>query len=54
VSGSPKPHIYWQRDNTLLPIEGTKYQYAEQSDGVKLLTIIHLVPSGGVRRSGHR
>ncbi|XP_037714409.1 titin homolog isoform X5 [Drosophila subpulchrella] len=39
VSGSPKPHIYWQRDNTLLPIEGTKYQYAEQSDGVKLLTI---------------
>ncbi|XP_050743269.1 titin isoform X44 [Drosophila biarmipes] len=39
VSGSPKPHIYWQRDNTLLPIEGSKYQYAEQSDGVKLLTI---------------
>ncbi|KMY94126.1 uncharacterized protein Dsimw501_GD25583, isoform I [Drosophila simulans] len=39
VSGSPKPHIYWQRDNTLLPIEGTKYQYEEQSDGVKLLTI---------------
>ncbi|KAH8347927.1 hypothetical protein KR084_002412 [Drosophila pseudotakahashii] len=39
VSGSPKPHIYWQRDNTLLPVEGTKYQYAEQSDGVKLLTI---------------
>ncbi|XP_070068669.1 titin isoform X5 [Drosophila takahashii] len=39
VSGSPKPHIYWQRDNTLLPLEGTKYQYAEQSDGVKLLTI---------------
>ncbi|XP_044317905.1 titin isoform X3 [Drosophila rhopaloa] len=39
VSGSPKPHIYWQRDNTLLPVEGAKYQYAEQSDGVKLLTI---------------
>ncbi|XP_039229325.1 titin isoform X11 [Drosophila yakuba] len=39
VSGSPKPHIYWQRDNTLLPVEGTKYQYEEQSDGVKLLTI---------------
>lgn len=39
VSGSPKPHIYWQRDNTLLPIEGTKYQYEEQSDGIKLLTI---------------
>ncbi|XP_034142502.1 muscle M-line assembly protein unc-89 isoform X4 [Drosophila guanche] len=39
VSGSPKPHIYWQRDNTLLPLEGGKYQYAEQSDGVKLLTI---------------
>ncbi|XP_039483610.1 titin isoform X9 [Drosophila santomea] len=39
VSGSPKPHIYWQRDNTLLPVEGTKYQYEEQCDGVKLLTI---------------
>ncbi|XP_033247038.1 titin isoform X8 [Drosophila miranda] len=39
VSGSPKPHIYWQRDNTLLPLESKKYQYAEQSDGVKLLTI---------------
>ncbi|XP_017077853.2 titin-like isoform X2 [Drosophila eugracilis] len=39
VSGSPKPNIYWQRDNTLLPVEGNKYQYAEQSDGVKLLTI---------------
>ncbi|XP_041447998.1 titin-like isoform X1 [Drosophila obscura] len=41
VSGSPKPHIYWQRDNTLLPVEGAKYQYAEQTDGVKLLTIAH-------------
>ncbi|XP_033233664.1 titin isoform X11 [Drosophila pseudoobscura] len=39
VSGSPKPHIYWQRDNTLLPLESKKYQYAEKSDGVKLLTI---------------
>ncbi|KAH8390355.1 hypothetical protein KR200_010964 [Drosophila serrata] len=39
VSGSPKPHIYWQRDNTLLSVENPKYQYAEQSDGVKLLTI---------------
>ncbi|XP_033149173.1 titin homolog [Drosophila busckii] len=40
VSGSPKPHIYWQRDNTLLPLEGRKYEYSEQSgDGIKQLTI---------------
>ncbi|XP_051862027.1 muscle M-line assembly protein unc-89 isoform X46 [Drosophila albomicans] len=39
VSGSPKPQISWQRDNTLLPLEGSKYIYAEQADGVKQLTI---------------
>ncbi|XP_064551728.1 titin homolog isoform X6 [Drosophila montana] len=39
VSGSPKPHIYWQRDNTLLPLETAKYEYAEQSDGIKQLII---------------
>ncbi|XP_032306040.1 nesprin-1 isoform X13 [Drosophila ananassae] len=39
VSGSPKPKIYWQRDNTLLPLESPKYQFSEQADGTKLLTI---------------
>lgn len=39
VSGSPKPNIFWQRDNTLLPLENAKYVYAEQADGVKQLTI---------------
>ncbi|XP_070134544.1 titin isoform X5 [Drosophila bipectinata] len=39
VSGSPKPSIYWQRDNTLLPLESPKYQCSEQADGTKLLTI---------------
>ncbi|XP_068144676.1 titin homolog isoform X2 [Drosophila tropicalis] len=42
VSGSPKPEIYWQKDNTLLPIEGSKYQCAEQSDGIKQLIISNL------------
>ncbi|KRF80272.1 uncharacterized protein Dvir_GJ20095, isoform D [Drosophila virilis] len=39
VSGSPKPHISWQRDNTLLPLETAKYEYAEHSDGIKQLSI---------------
>ncbi|XP_032585612.2 titin isoform X6 [Drosophila mojavensis] len=39
VSGSPKPSIYWQRDNTLLPLDTAKYEYAELSDSVKQLTI---------------
>lgn len=39
VSGSPKPKIYWQRDNTLLPLESPKYQFSEQADGTKVLTI---------------
>lgn len=39
VSGSPKPTISWQRDNTLLPLESSKYEYAEQADGVRQLII---------------
>ncbi|XP_030387653.1 muscle M-line assembly protein unc-89 isoform X2 [Scaptodrosophila lebanonensis] len=42
VSGSPKPHIYWQKDNVLLPTDNAKYQYLEQNDGVKQLTISDL------------
>ncbi|XP_030081341.1 titin isoform X19 [Drosophila hydei] len=39
VSGSPKPNIYWQRDNTLLPLDTAKYEFAELSDSIKQLTI---------------
>lgn len=34
VSGQPKPNVYWQKDNCLLPLDGSKYTSTETSDGV--------------------
>lgn len=39
VSGNPKPKIYWQKDNTLLPEDGIKYKYIDLQDGVRQLII---------------
>lgn len=39
VSGNPKPNVYWQKDNTLLPEEGDKYQYMDLQDGIRQLII---------------
>lgn len=39
VSGNPKPQIFWQKDNTLLPLDSNKYKYVELGDGVIQLFI---------------
>lgn len=39
ISGNPKPSVYWQMDNTLLPEESKKYKYVELQDGVHQLII---------------
>ncbi|XP_065370323.1 titin isoform X6 [Calliphora vicina] len=39
VSGNPKPNVYWQKDNTLLPEDDIKYKYLDLQDGVRQLII---------------
>lgn len=39
LSGNPKPNIYWQKDNTLLPIENSKYGHFETDEGITQLLI---------------
>lgn len=39
VSGNPKPQIYWQKDNTLLPLDSGKYKYVDSGDGITQLII---------------
>lgn len=39
VSGNPKPNVYWQKDNTLLPLDSAKYRYADLGDGITQLLI---------------
>lgn len=39
VSGNPKPKVYWQKDNTLLPEECKKFKYVNLQDGVTQLII---------------